>query len=109
MKKSASSTTGLLLTYFFIFHPGGADPELELGAMVQSWTLGGIIDFFEKFLNTIVCYRKYCCLGGHGPLDLPLHATEKGNGAILLEVNHYMNKIENLLFHGCKFKKYSQT
>ena len=45
------------------------DPELDfVGAIIQNWTLGGISAFSCKnFLTTIVCYRKYCRLGGNGP------------------------------------------
>ena len=42
----------------------GADPELDFE--------GGALFPCEKFLNTIVCYGKYCHLRGHGPWDLPL-------------------------------------
>ena len=51
---------------------------------IQSWTLGGLNSLFHvKFLNTIVCYRKNCHLGGHGPpvtpVDSPLGVAYKSN------------------------------
>ena len=50
----------------------GADPELDFGAIIQNWNLAEDTSFScEKFLNTIVCYRKHCRFGGHGP-PLPL-------------------------------------
>ena len=38
-----------------------------------------------------------------------VRAPEKGNDVILLDADHNMNKIQNLLLDGSKFKKYSQT
>ena len=38
-----------------------------------------------------------------------VRAPEKGNEAILLYANHYMNKVENLPLDGSNFKEYSQT
>ena len=37
------------------------------------WGGGGFIVFScESFFGTVVYHWKYCRLGGHGPLDLPL-------------------------------------
>ena len=47
-----------------IAHLQGSDHELDLGAIIQNWTLGGYKSLFcEKFFNTVVCYRKPCRLG----------------------------------------------
>ena len=44
--------------------PPGADPELCFGRGI--WFI--LLSFsYEKFLNTIVCYRNYCRLGGMPP------------------------------------------
>ena len=64
-----------------LLRPGGSRAGV-LGAIIQNWTVGAISVFLcEKFLNTIVCYRKQLPFGGQGSpapwirpdSDYPLH------------------------------------
>ena len=56
-----------------------ADPELDFGVM------GPLMSFScQKFLNTIVCYRKYCRLGGPWPPGSAPDLTSICNAGIRL-------------------------
>ena len=74
----------------------------EVDGWRQSWTLARVIVFScENFLSYIVCYRKYCHLGGISPCH-PLNLPQAGDTLkYCLVALGLQESYGNIHQHGC--------